>query len=78
MLNSLGLTIEFVNSIELQNILEKQLAHYPYIVEQFTNSNRPANVVVSSPTTLEITNELNFHWSNIDYNYMKKKLGGIK
>lgn len=74
MLNSLGLTIEFVNSIELQNILEKQLAHYPYIVEQFTNSNRPANVVVSSPTTLEITNELNFHWSNIDYNYMKKKV----
>lgn len=78
MLNSLGLTIEFAHSIQLQSILEKQLAHYPYIVEQFTNSNRPANVIVSSPDTLKILNELDFHWSIIDCNYMKKKLGGIK
>lgn len=78
MLNSLGLSIEFVDSTQIQNVLEKQLVHYPYIVEQLTSSNRTANVIVSSPTTLELIKELNFHWSNIDCNYMKKKLGGIK
>lgn len=78
MLNCAKFSIEFADSVQIENILEKYLARFPYVVEQFSMANRKNNICVSSNTTKKIAEEISFDWTCIDANYMKKKFGGLK
>ncbi len=77
MLDEIGFSIEFDDSVKLQNILEKQLSRFPYVVDQLSSSNPVNNVEIAHQLTSEILNQLSFNWNDIDCNYMKKKLGGV-
>lgn len=77
-LNELGYDIEFVEDTQYQETLNTYLAQYPSIAEQFLHLDCSPNIVVQSPITEKVLKYLDFDWTKISINYMKKKFGGNK
>ena len=76
-LNEYNLNIEFVDNASSMMTLEKnfdKIELSAYIYEILNSTKEKNNIEVSNPYTMQIMQELNFEWSTIDAQYLKKGL----
>ena len=77
LLNAFNLNIKFTDNLSSMMTLEKsfdKIELSAYIYELVSSNNNTNNIEVSNPYTMQIINDLNFRWSEINTNYLYKGL----